>query len=240
VAANVSRRDLWLAVALVALTLIAYYPAIRGGFIWDDDRYVTDNALLRSVDGLGKIWFKPGATIQYYPLVFTTFWIERHLWGLAPAGYHVVNVVLHAASAFLVYLIMRGLAVRGAVVVALLFALHPVHVESVAWITERKNVLSGLFYLAAAFVYLRANGWLTSADARPSPRAYAATLALFACALLSKTVTATLPAALLLVIWRFRPVLADARDRRGGRRDNGMARAHERRRGRSRLGALVR
>lgn len=162
---------------------------------------MTDNALLRSAPGLGKIWFEPGATIQYYPLVFTSFWIERHLWGLAPAGYHVVNVVIHAASAFLVYLILRGLAVRGAAVAALLFALHPVHVESVAWITERKNVLSGLFYLAASFVYLRASGWLSSGDARPSPRAYAATLGLFACALLSKTVTATLPAALLLVIW---------------------------------------
>jgi len=191
----------WVALLVVA-TFIAYLPAIQAGFIWDDDRYVTDNALLLSAKGLAKIWFQPGATIQYYPLVFSSFWVEHALWGENALGYHVVNVALHAASAILLLAILRGLALPGALLAAFLFALHPVHAESVAWITERKNVLSGFFYLSAAFVYLRASAWFAPrAERAPGARAYAAALALFLCALLSKTVACTLPAALLVVMW---------------------------------------
>lgn len=191
-----SDRRTWLvpALLLVGLTAGAYIPAMNGGFIWDDDDYVQDNLALRSLAGLGQIWSQPGATRQYYPLVHTTYWLEYRLWGLDPTGYHVVNVILHALSAVLVWRLLIRLKVPGAWAAAALFALHPVHVESVAWITERKNTLSGAFYLSAAWAYLRYE------EAR-SPRLYWSALFLFAAALLSKTVTCTLPAALLLVLW---------------------------------------
>ena len=182
------------ALLLVGLTAGAYIPAMSGGFVWDDDDYVQDNLTLRSLAGLGQIWFQPGATRQYYPLVHTTYWLEYRLWGLDPTGYHVVNVIMHALSAVLVWRLLIRLQVPGAWAAAALFALHPVHVESVAWITERKNALSGAFYLSAAWAYLRYE------EAR-GPRWYWAALSLFAAALLSKTVTCSLPAALLLVLW---------------------------------------
>src|SRR5262245_41653633 len=126
---------------LVFMTLAVYSPALRGGFIWDDDQHVTDNPTLTSLAGLKRIWLEPTSLPQYYPMVHTTFWIERHLWGLQPLGYHFVNVALHVGNALLVWLLLEGLAVRGAWLAAAIFAVHPVHVESVAWITERKNVL---------------------------------------------------------------------------------------------------
>ena len=187
------------AAVLVLLTLLAYVPAMQGGFVWDDDDYVTANRTLRTVDGLGRIWAEPGAVPQYYPLTFTSLWLEYRLWGLSPTGYHVTNVLLHAVGAVLLFAVLRILAVPGAWLAAAIFAVHPVHVESVAWITERKNVLSGVFYLGAALAYLR------SADtngAAPWWRpGYWVALGLFVCALLSKTVACTLPAALLLVRW---------------------------------------
>src|SRR3954463_210157 len=142
------------AVVIFAATIIAYLPAIRGGFIWDDPQYVLNNVNLRDVGGLYSIWFEPRTSPQYYPLVYTTLWIEYHLWQLAPLGYHLVNVLLHATSALLLWRILRRLGVCGAFLAAAIFALHPLHVESVAWVTERKNVLSCVLYLAAAFMYL--------------------------------------------------------------------------------------
>ncbi len=187
---------LWLgAVLLFVVTFIAYAPSLRGDFIWDDDDYVTNNPTLNDAHGLYRIWFEFGATRQYYPLVYTTFWVEKHVWGLNPIGYHVVNVLLHAAGALLLWRVLVTLKIPGALLAAALFALHPLHVESVAWITERKNVLSGLFYFAAALAYLQID------DVRPSARRYAVATALFLCALLSKSVTCSLPAALLLVQW---------------------------------------
>lgn len=191
------------AAALVVVTVVAYLPALAGEFVWDDDDYVSQNATLRSVEGLKAIWLDPSATPQYYPLVHTAFWVEYQLWGLNPRGYHVTNLLLHLASAFLVWRLARVLAIPGAAVIAAIFAVHPVHVESVAWITERKNVLSGVFYLSAMLVYLR----FALESGSPSPRRrwtrYFVSLALFAAGLLSKTVTASLPAALLVLIsWR--------------------------------------
>jgi len=183
------------AAALVLLTLAAYVPAMQGGFVWDDDAYVTANRTLRSADGLRRIWLEPGAVPQYYPLSFTSLWLEYRLWGPEPTGYHVTNVVLHALAAILVWRVLARLAAPGAWFAAALFALHPVEVESVAWITERKNVLSAVFYLGALLVYLRFA--LGSRDAR----AYAAAAALFLAALLSKTVTASLPVAILVLLW---------------------------------------
>jgi Tfp pilus assembly protein PilF len=194
------RRFIFTALTLVVMTFIAYWPAIQeGGFVWDDEDYVIQNETLRDINGLKDIWTSPQATPQYYPLVHTGFWIEYQLWGLDPTGYHVTNVLLHALAAILLWRLLRWLSVPGAWLAATLFALHPVHVESVAWITERKNVLSGVFYLGAAMVYLK---WADAKDTgQRRPWVYLGALLLFACALLSKTVTASLPAALLLILW---------------------------------------
>jgi tetratricopeptide (TPR) repeat protein len=196
----------WLGALLVALMLIVYLPALRGGFNWDDDAYVTNNLTLRNVLGLSQIWGQLTATPQYYPLVYTSFWLEYHLWGLNPLGYHVVNVLLHTLAAMLLWRVLVRLQVPGAWLAGGIFALHPVAVESVAWVTERKNVLSGVFYFTAALAYLRWQDYRTTAhrttnDERGSIILYLLSLALFICALFSKTVTASLPAALLLVMW---------------------------------------
>lgn len=191
-----------LAAALILATIVVYIPALQGGFIWDDDDYVTENPTLHDLDGLRQIWLEPDALPQYYPLVHTTFWIEYHLWGLEPLGYHLVNVLLHILNALILWRILRELEVPGAALAAALFALHPVHVESVAWITERKNVLSGLLYLLAMWSYLRFDPLREGAARRFRPwRLYAVSFLLFLLALLSKTVACTLPAALLLLTW---------------------------------------
>jgi len=183
----------WIWVALVAVVLVAYWPALSGGLIWDDHGHVTRRDL-QSLAGLGRIWGEFGATQQYYPVLHSAFWFEHRLWGDATVGYHLLNVLLHATAACQFLVLLRRLAVPGATLAALLFALHPVCVESVAWISEQKNTLSLVFYLAAALVYLRF-------DAGRRPRDYALAGGLFALGLLTKTVTATLPAALLVVFW---------------------------------------
>lgn len=179
---------------LVAATILAYQPIWHAGYIWDDDHYVTGNLTLHSLKGLWQIWFVPGATPQYYPMAFTGFWLEYHLWHLNPLGYHLTNVLLQALNAILLWTVLRRLDVPGAWLVAAIFALHPVCVESVAWVSEIKNVLSGAFYLSAALVYLRF-------DRTRNWRPYLFASGLFLLGLLSKTVIATLPAALLLVFW---------------------------------------
>ena len=143
---------------LAVVTAIAYVPAMRGDFVWDDDDYVTKNACLRDLSGLGRIWFQPGAVSQYYPLSYSSFWVDYQCWKLTPAAYHIHNVLLHVATAMLLWMVLRRLGVPGAFVAAAVFALHPVHVESVGWITERKNVLSGLLAMATVLVYLRFAG----------------------------------------------------------------------------------
>ena len=130
------------ALLLAALTITFYVPALRGQFIWDDDDYVSENETLRSASGLFRIWAEPGAVPQYYPLTHTTYWVEYHLWGPQPANYHVVNVLLHGVNALLVGAVLRRLAVPGAWLAAAIFALHPIQVESVAWVTELKNLQS--------------------------------------------------------------------------------------------------
>ena len=181
------------AALILFVVLIAYWPVFSAGFIWDDDGHLT-RADLRSLGGLWRIWFEIGATQQYYPLLHSTFWLEHRLWGDAAVGYHAVNLVWHALAAWLFGLVLRRLAVPGAWFAALLFALHPVCVESVAWISEQKNTLSLTLYLAAALAYLRFE------DTR-RPGRYALATGLFLLALLTKTVTASLPAALLVVAW---------------------------------------
>ena len=210
--------DRWLealpGLALVLLVIIAYLPALRGQFIWDDDFHVVKCEPLRSLAGLARIWFQPGATQQFYPVTWTSFWIDFHLWGLNPVGYHAENILLHGLNALLVWRILRRLNVPGAWLGAALFALHPVCVESVAWVSERKNTLSGLFFLLAILVAIEF--WLPRRVVTPGKSAappqtaetlfgswkfYWLTLALFLCALCSKTVTASLPGVILLLVW---------------------------------------
>jgi tetratricopeptide (TPR) repeat protein len=189
-------RGLLPGLAVFAAILLTYLPALKGGFIWNDSEYVTAPAL-RSVEGFWRIWFELGATEQYYPLLHSAFWLEHRLWGDNPFGYHLVNALQHATSACLLALVLRRLAIPGPWLAAFLFALHPVMVESVAWISEQKNTLSLVFYLAAALVYLRF-------DATRGRRAYAYATLLFVAGLLTKSVTATLPPALLVVFWWWR------------------------------------
>lgn len=197
-------RTFLLPAGLCAATLLAYFPALRAEFIWNDADYVTAPGL-RSWQGLWRIWSELGATEQYYPFLHSAFWVQHRLWGDAPTGYHLFNVALHALAACLLAGILNRLAIRGAWLAAFVFALHPVAVESVAWISEQKNTLSLVFYLLAAGAYLR-----FAVERRPG--AYAISTGLFVVALLSKSVTATLPAALLVVFWWQRGRLEWRRD----------------------------
>ncbi|MGD1030594.1 MAG: tetratricopeptide repeat protein [Opitutaceae bacterium] len=189
-----ARKRTLAGMALIFLaTFAAYAPVFHAGFIWNDPDYVTAPAL-RSLSGLWRVWFQVGATQQYYPILHSAFWVEHRIWGDAPLGYHLLNVGLHATSAVLLVILLRRLAIPGAWLAALVFALHPVCVESAAWISEQKNTLSTVFYLASAISYLRFS------DAR-SPGRYALASLFFILAVLSKTVTASLPAALLVLAW---------------------------------------
>ncbi|MSU65215.1 MAG: tetratricopeptide repeat protein [Opitutus sp.] len=196
--------DRWACFLIFAVTLVAYFPALSGGFIWDDAGHVTRGDL-RSLAGLGRIWFEVGATQQYYPFLHTAFWLEHHVIGDSAAGYHLINLLLHATAACLAGILLRRLSVPGAWLAALLFALHPVAVESVAWISEQKNTLSAVLYLCAALAWLRY-------DQQQRRSAYVWATILFVLALLTKTVTATLPAALLVIAWWRRGTIDWRRD----------------------------
>jgi len=197
----IDARHRWLVLIGVAVAYaIAYLPVLDAGFIWDDPDYVIHNDTLRSSEGLWRMWFEFGAIPQYYPLVHTTFWVEYQLWGLSPLGYHLVNWLLHGTNAILLFFLLRRLGLSWAGLAAFVFLVHPVHVESVAWITERKNVLSGMFYLSAWLVWTRYER-SGSDGQRRSTGLWFGMFALFVCGLFSKTVTATLPAAILLLNW---------------------------------------
>src|SRR6266404_1573035 len=194
-----NRRGLaWLgAVGLCAATILVYWPAWHGGFIWDDDRYVTNNYLLIAPDGLRRIWLSLDAPSQYFPLAYTVLRIERSLWDLNPAGYHWLNIFLHLANALLVWWILARLKVPGAWLAAAIFAVHPVQVESVAWISELKNVLMGFFFL------LTIAAWIEYVDPPNERRRafYFLALLFFSLALFAKSTACTLPAVLVLVLW---------------------------------------
>lgn len=181
---------------LALATLACYAPALNAGYIWDDDSYLTQNPLVQGGgEAIWRIWTTT-QTPQYYPLVFSSFWVEHKLWGLHPTGYHLVNVLLHLANALLVWRLALRLRIPAAWLIGAIFALHPVHVESVAWVTERKNVLSGLFFL------LSLRQMLVWHDTRRAS-AYLLALACFLAALLSKSVTAMLAPSLPLILWYY-------------------------------------
>jgi Flp pilus assembly protein TadD len=192
------RGRAWLfGVLLAALTIFAYRPAWNGGFIWDDDVYIVNNELLTAPDGLRRIWLSLDSPSQYFPLVYTTFRIEHALWGVNPSGYHWVNLLLHVANALLVWRVLTRLNVPGAWLAGAIFALHPVQVESVAWITERKNVLMVFFFLLTLLA------WIAFVDERTKRpwRFYGLALILYLLALSAKATACTLPAALFLTLW---------------------------------------
>jgi len=202
--------------ALVLAVAAAYVPALKAGFVWNDDTYLTENRTLDGIEGLRLIWTEPKANEQYYPMVFTSFWVEKHLWSLQPFGYHLVNVLLHAGSALLLWGLLVRLGLPGAWFAAALFALHPLGVESVAWITERKNTLSlflSLLAIHAWYSFLEAR--TKAAEPKKKRRAVRAAepwsrsptafyVLAFACltlALFAKTTACVVPAVLLVLAW---------------------------------------
>jgi tetratricopeptide (TPR) repeat protein len=222
-----SSRGWLLGLLLVFATVLAYQPAWRGSFLWDDDFFLVQNRTLSEPGGMQRIWFSPDSTL-YYPLVFTSYRLERSLWGLNPAGYHWVNLLLHAVSAVWFWRVLRRLNVPGAWLAGAVFALHPVNVESVAWISERKNTLAMFFYLLSLLFYLRSNqeSIVQSLESKvgsqnpasnytqhstrttpsspvtfPSSLFYWLSLGTFVLALLSKTAVSPFPLVLLGLAW---------------------------------------
>ncbi len=188
-----THRPWLLALVLVIITFVAYQPVWHAGFIWDDDDHLTANPAMTAPHGLEMIWSSL-AVSRYYPLTLTTFWIQRRFWDLNPLPYHLVNVLVHTINGLLLFLVLRRLKIPGAWVAAMLWTLHPVNVESVAWITELKNTQSALFFFLSVLCFLRSEasrkqGW------------YALAVACGLAAMLSKPSTVVLPLALLLCVW---------------------------------------
>ena len=193
---RLNRQHAIAALVLGLLVVTSHFPAMLGGFVWDDAVFAQEE-VIRSASGLQQIWFSPGdikGEGHYWPLVYTSFWLEHKLWGYDPLGYHLVNVLLHLVNCLLLWRLMLLLAVPGAWLIAAVFAVHPLHVESVAWVIERKDLLSALFFLAAAMAWMRF-------DETRSPGRYLQSLGLFAAAILSKSIAVTLPASLLIWQW---------------------------------------
>jgi tetratricopeptide (TPR) repeat protein len=191
-------------VLVIIATWIAYRPSLSHYFLWDDDRHVTSPDML-DLESLGRMWWDLGSTQQYYPLLHSTFWLEHKVFGYDALGYRLVNFGLHLIVVWLVYRVLIRLKIPGAFLAAAIFALHPVHVETVAWVSEQKNTLSAIFYLSAAIAYLKF-------DETRLPSYWWQALVAFVAALLTKSVTATLPAAILVVFWWQRGELTWQRD----------------------------
>src|SRR6266581_8094133 len=185
--------DWVLPLVILIITLLAYSPALNGRPVWDDNEHLT-RPELQSWNGLKDIWTNVGLTHQYYPLVHTVFWIEHRIWGDTTLYYHLINVLLHTTAALLLVKVLVYLKIPGAEFAGALFALHPVQVESVAWMSELKNTLSGLFFFCSILTYL-------NFDERRNRLAYISSLALFILGLLCKTAIAPLPAIIAVVLW---------------------------------------
>lgn len=190
---NDNVTDLELGLAILITVFLAYLPVLNAGFIWDDDIFLTNNPLIHAENGLKRIWFSTEAP-DYFPLTSTTLWVEWRLWGMNATGYHITNVVLHCSSTLLIWFILKELNIPGAWAAALIFGIHPVNVESVAWITERKNTLPMLFYTTSILLFLRA-------ESSQSKKLYTLSLFSHLLALLGKTSVVTQPFVLLLTLW---------------------------------------
>jgi len=184
------------ALVLCLLVTVSYFPATQAGFIWDDLAF-TSAQPVQDLSGLWRIWFAPGSLDKeghYWPALYSIFWLEHKLWGFHPLGYHLTSVLLHLGVTLLLWHLLRRMAVPGAWFAAALFAVHPLHAESVVWVIGRKDLLASAFYLAAVLAYIR----FTEERSR---RHYLGALGLFMLGLLSKSIVITLPAALLLWHW---------------------------------------
>ena len=184
------------ALALGLLVAISFFPATRAGFVWDDS-VLTGAQPVQSQSGLSQIWLAPRSIeneAHYWPILYTTFWLEHSLWGFNPAGYHIVSLLLHMAVTLLLWRLLLRLDVPGAWIVAAVFAVHPTHVESATWVIGRKDLLASLFYLACALTYVR-----FAEDGRLWR--YGLALLWFVLSLLSKAIAVTLPVSLLIWHW---------------------------------------
>jgi len=187
------------AVLILLVAVLTYLPVYHADFIWDDDDFLTDNPLIHAPDGLHRFWCTTQAP-DYFPLVSSQLWFEWRFFGPHAAGFHIVNVLLHAISAILLWQVLLALKIPGAFWAGLIFAVHPVNVESVAWITERKNTLPMVFYLLTILLFLqfhktRQTHW------------YLLALAAFVLALLGKTAVVMIPFVLLIcLIWLNRKI----------------------------------
>jgi tetratricopeptide (TPR) repeat protein len=209
VATSASRARVVLLTALLCAAVIAgYLPALHGGFIWDDTILLTENPLVKAPDGLYRFWLTTEAP-DYWPLTSTSFWLEWRLWGTSSTGYHVTNLVLHAVEALLLWALLARLGIGGGYLAALLFAVHPVNVESVAWIAQRKNLVAMLFLLVSALFYVESVVLKPPGGRRlyrpGAGLGYALSLGAFVLAMLGKGSAAVLPLLLLLLVfWRWR------------------------------------
>jgi tetratricopeptide (TPR) repeat protein len=222
------------ATLIIAAGFLVYLPCISGGYLLDDTQLLTDNILVKLSNGLYHFWCT-NEPIDYWPATNTTFWLEWRLWQMHLSGYHVTNLILHVVESLLIWIILRKLSVPGAFWAGLIFAVHPVNVEAVAWISQRKNVTAMLFFLLSILWYLKhlslsggdvngsrrepvaetahgVCGLHTDADQTRGvsgqlfDRWYWMSLAAFVLAMLGKGSVAILPALLLGIIWWLRPL----------------------------------
>jgi tetratricopeptide (TPR) repeat protein len=192
---------------IIGTALVIYFPALSGDFLVDDE-LLTQNLVVKASDGLVRIWCTT-EPMDYWPVTNSMFWIEWRLWGTNPTGYHVVNLILHVVDSLLVWAVLRQLSIPGAFLAALLFTVHPVNVESVAWIAQCKNLLAMLFFLLSILYWLKWDGQQTarrhtiheSQTAFRGVSPYWLSLFWFLLAMLSKGSVAILPLVLMLIAW---------------------------------------
>lgn len=172
----------------------AFSPALNGDWLWDDDLLISQNALIHDPAGLWKIWFQPDRHLLYFPLTASVEWFEWRLWHDQTLGYHVINVVLHLTGSLLVWRVFHRLGLKLAWLGGLIFAIHPINVESVAWMAELKNTLSLPLFLLAVCAFL-------DFDERRKPKDYLLALGLFVAAMFAKTTMMMFPVVSLLYAW---------------------------------------
>ncbi len=220
--------------AIVIAAFLVYLPCLNGRFVMDDDMLLTDNLLMRTQDGLYRFCCTT-ESLEYYPLTYSFFWIEWRLWGTSPCGYHVTSLILHILESLLIWIILRKLSIPGAFLAAVIFAVHPVNVETAAWIAQRKNITAMLFFLLSILWYFKAvqpadiqtapchleDNRRETASGSPHPSSfiphpssliphpssyYWLSLAAFVLAMLGKGSAAVLPVLVLVITWWLRPL----------------------------------